>query len=539
MGEPKATGYEVNQGPGPDVSLSFPPDFLCGMAVSVFQNSGGEDTNWSWFEKQKKVKGDFRFRIGLGCTDDRDGLSEDHGGFLESVLEGVGPSVIEKGYKIGISSDFWNRYEEDIQLAQDLGSNSFRLSIEWHRIVPRKGVVDQTAVDRYHQIFDALDRRGMEANVTLFWFVLPKWFMDMGAFEKEENIEEFVEWGRLAYKLFGKRSKMWATINEPGVHAMCGYIAGNHPPGKIAHFKTGGTVLCNVLRGHKRIYDAIKAMPGGKECAVGIVHNVFWLEPKGDGLGYAHVKGVLKIANRIWANEVVFNYLKTGKYEYQVPFRKNVTFTEADGRPGCDFIGVNHYARAVVNWALQPDNKGEDSDLTTMDYPVYPPSLYRSISYASTLGVPIYIMENGIPGPPDDPKRKEWIVGCLNMVKRAIDDGYDVRGFMYWTLIDNFEWNFAWILQFGLYEFVTSKENPSGKRVMKKGTEVIIPASHHTHDSMRANLTMIVSRLYSEPGEACVCSTDPIANIYTAARDAAMNRHTSAHACTSDIRSVQ
>lgn len=97
----------------------------------------------------------------------------------------------------------------------------------------------------------------------------------------------------------------------------------------------------------------------------------------------------------------------------------------------------------------------------------------------------------------------------------------------------------AQILQFGLYEFVTSKENPSGKRVMKKGTEVIIPASHHTHDSMRANLTMIVSRLYSEPGEACVCSTDPIANIYTAARDAAMNRHTSAHACTSDIRSVQ
>lgn len=443
------------------------------MALSVFQNSGDPNTNWAWFEEQKKAKANFRFRLSSGAADDNEGLAQNHSSVMDGAYMGAGPSVIEKGYKIGISSDFWNRYEEDIKLTKDLGCNSFRLSLEWSRVMPQRGVVDQGAIARYHQIFDAIGSAGMQSNVTLYWFALPKWFMDMGGFEKEENIQEFVEWSRLAFKHFGKHSKMWSTINEPGVAAMCGYIAGNHPPGKKAHFTLGGTVLCNTLRGHTQAYDAIKAMRGGEDTAVGIVHNVFWLEPKGDGLGYTHVKGLLKVANRVWANEVIFNYLKTGTFEYQVPLKSNVTFQEPNGRPGCDYIGVNHYARAVVNWKLQPDAKRAGAGMTDMDYPVYPPSLYRSISYASTLELPIYIMENGIPGTKDDPKRKEWIDGCLEMVKKAISDGFDVRGFMYWTLIDNFEWNFAWILKFGLYEMVASDDNPSGKRVLKKGSEAL------------------------------------------------------------------
>lgn len=464
---------EVQLNSGQKGSPYFPPEFLCGMAVSVYQNSGDPNSNWAWFEQQKKVKANFRFQLSSGAADDNDGLAQNFSSVMESTKMGAGPSVIEKGYKIGISSDFWNRYEEDIQLTKDIGCNSFRLSLEWSRVMPQRGVIDQGAIARYHQMFDAIDRAGMQANVTLYWFALPKWFMDMGGFEKEENIREFVEWSKLAFKYFGKRSKMWSTVNEPGVAAMCGYIAGNHPPGKKGHFTMGGTVLCNTLRGHTQVYDAIKAMPGGAETAIGIVHNVFWLEPKSKGVGYAHVKGLLKVANRVWANEVIFNYFKTGSFEYQVPFRQNVIFQEPAGRPGCDYIGVNHYARAVVNWKLQPDSKHSREEMTDMDYPVYPPSLYRSISYASTLKLPIYIMENGIPGTADDPKRKEWIDGCLDMVKRAAADGFDVRGFMYWTLIDNFEWNFAWILKFGLYEMVASEDNPSGKRVMKKGSEAL------------------------------------------------------------------
>lgn len=467
-------------------SPQFPTEFLRGTAISVYQNSGDPNTNWAWFEEQKKVKANFRLRLSSGEVDNHDDLLESHDSVFGLTHMGAGPPVIEKGYKIGISSDFWNRYEEDIQLSKDIGCNSFRLSLEWSRIVPQQGVVDQQAISRYHQIFDALDRAGIQANVTLYWFTMPLWFMDLGGFEKEVNIALFADWARLAFKHFGKRSHMWSTINEPGVAAMCGYIAGNHPPGKKAHFKLGGTVLCNTLRAHTAAYDAIKAMPGSEKTAVGIVHNVFWLEPKEKGFRYSHVKGVLKLANRVWANQVVFDYLKTGRFEYQVPFRANVTYEEPGGRPGCDFIGVNHYSRAVVNWKMQPDSKRHGADLTDMDYPVYPPSLYRSISYASTLGLPIYVMENGIPGTKDDPKRKEWIDGCLKMVKKALQDGFDVRGYMYWTLIDNFEWNFAWVLKFGLFEMVTSDGNPSGKRVLKKGSEALIEWYENEGDELTA-----------------------------------------------------
>lgn len=240
-------------------------------SVSIFDGlkclilpAGDPNTNWAWFENQKKVETNLRLRFSLGSADDMDGLNENHGAFSETrsanrqlrrmtqqldcrsahvrhqphvatgcilillhlrILdhnhhdvrwERLGPSVIEKGYKIGISSDFWNRYEEDIGISKELcrvltrssaairrqvatmwtacrhaidvpcsscfecmlweaarlcrhqlthrhvcvppGCNSFRLSLEWSRIFPQRGVIDQSAVDRYHQIFDCLDR---------------------------------------------------------------------------------------------------------------------------------------------------------------------------------------------------------------------------------------------------------------------------------------------------------------------------------------------------------------------------------------------
>ncbi|KAK9814269.1 hypothetical protein WJX72_003165 [[Myrmecia] bisecta] len=443
--------------------------FLCGVAVQVYQNSGDPNSNWGWFEKQKSTHVNLSLRISDGDLSPPDPLSVNEGNIVQADWPKLGPSTMKEGFQIGKSSDFWNRYKQDIQLCKDIGCNSFRLSLEWSRLYPRRGVLDQSAVERYNEIFDELDRQGMEPNVTLHWFTHPRWFDEIGGFLKEENVDVFVDWACTAFQLFGKRAKLWATFNEPAVASMCGYVAGNHPPGLILHFRECGIHLGNMMRCHAAAYEAIKALPGGKDVQVGIVHNVFWVEPRGSGPLYAHVRAAIAVSNRVWANETVMNFLLTGEFKYWRPLWKDIHWKHPKGKPGCDFFGLNHYARGIVSWTLQPSNKGPKG-IADMGYPVYPPSLYRSITYASQLGVPVYVMENGMPSEEDDERREEWINGCLGEVERAVDDGYDVRGYMYWTLLDNFEWNFGWLLKFGLYEWHPDNDQ---KRRLRDGAKCI------------------------------------------------------------------
>jgi beta-glucosidase/6-phospho-beta-glucosidase/beta-galactosidase len=457
----------------PEPSLKWPPKFLVGVAVSVYQNSGDPNSNWAWFEKQKPVSVDLRLRL---STDDltQPDVFDDYNESVQTIWRNAGPSIIQNGYKCGNGSDFWNMYEQDIKLAKDVGCNSFRLSLEWSRIMPHaRGEVDEEAIAHYHKIFDCIEKHGMEANVTLHWFVHPRWFDHLGGFDRAANIPIYVEWAKLAFHHFGKRSKLWATFNEPAVASMCGYVTGNHPPGQLCKFRKAALHLLYMLRAHSEAYRAIKEMPGGKTTAVGIVHNVFWTEPKHKGLLYTHVKAAVAVGNNLWGNETVMNYLKIGTFFQWVPIGRRVKWKDPHGPPGCDFFGLNHYSRGIVDWKLNPSNRGPRAP-SDMGYPIYPPSIYRAISYASTLGKPIYIMENGMPSSEDNEERKEWIDGYLGQVQKAVEDGYDVRGFFYWTLVDNFEWSLGYDLKFGLYEW--NPDWPDHKqRKLREGAKAIIP----------------------------------------------------------------
>ncbi|DBB01829.1 hypothetical protein WJX77_006999 [Trebouxia sp. C0004] len=450
--------------------LKDDPQFLCGVAVSVYQNSGDPNSNWAWYEKQKTVAVDLKLSLSSGDTSGLDPANHD-GTMVHSSWNRLGKSVVMNNERIGVSSDFWNNYAQDIRLAKELGSNAFRLSIEWSRIMPAQGQIDQKAIERYHQMFDCIDKHNMEANVTLHWFVHPRWFDELGGWINSGNVRYYVEWAELAFKHFGKRAKLWATFNEPGVHAMCAYIAGNHPPGKLMHFRDAGLVLLHMLRAHAAAYRAIKKMPGGKDVLVGLVHNVFWTEPKGTGILYAHVRAACRAGNRVWGNETVMKYLQEGVFHHWLPPCRHLHWEDPMGKPGCDWFGINHYARGIVGLNLQPSSRGPRG-VTEMGYPMYPPSLYRAISYGSKLGVPMYITENGTPLTEDTSERSEWISGYLGQVQKAVKDGYDVRGFMYWTLVDNFEWAFAYELKFGLYEFNPEWNDPA-KRRLKEGSKVI------------------------------------------------------------------
>eukprot|EP00882_Tetradesmus_deserticola_P029332 GHRQ01032847.1.p3 GENE.GHRQ01032847.1~~GHRQ01032847.1.p3 ORF type:complete len:213 (+),score=72.06 GHRQ01032847.1:292-930(+) len=164
--------------------------FHKGVAISMWQNSGDDDSNWTNF-----IKSNFPFKA-LPFGFNR--FSGKH-----SVLQSC--------------PDTWNRYEEDVELAVKAGCNALRLSIEWARIEPRKGQIDMDAVARYHAMLDAMEAAGVEPNATLHHFTHPQWFEDLGGFEKAENIQHFVAWSLKAVELFGSRITFWATFNEPTV----------------------------------------------------------------------------------------------------------------------------------------------------------------------------------------------------------------------------------------------------------------------------------------------------------------------------------
>lgn len=415
--------------------------FQVGFAISVWQSSGDQHqdaSNWGIFERQR-------------------------------ALFGLMPTIAHNA-RIKQSCDFWNRYEEDLERARQMGSNCFRLSLEWHRIEPEQGRINLEAIQRYHDIFDCMESKGMEAHVTLHHFVHPAWFEKLGGFLKEENTSYFLDYTQTAFRHFGKRAKYWATFNEPGVMSFAGHVYGSFPPGRMGHVAGCARHLLNMLRAHGKAYDVIKAMPGGQESQVGIVWNYFWFEPKTSSWTPPYVAWLSRFLTRLWGNDMFMHYMMTGDYDWNpLPWIFTRVHTQdKTGPPGCDFLGLNYYSRGVIDWKLQPTcNAGEV--MTDMPYALYPEGLVVAVHHMCKLGVPVYITETGVADINDD-RRPQMINSYMAEVERAVQLGYDLRGIMYWTLIDNFEWGFGWTTRFGMYRW---EDDGTQKRIPRPSIAVL------------------------------------------------------------------
>lgn len=440
--------------------------FQVGFAISVWQNSGDqskEASNWGIFERQRTW---------------------------------LGQPTIWHGEKCGESCDFWNRYEEDLERARALGSNCFRLSLEWHRIEPAKGQIDEAAVQRYHDMFECMKSKGLEPHVTLHHFVHPAWFEKMGGFAKEENIAHFLEYARTALTLFGKHAKYWATFNEPGVTSFAGHIYGSFPPGRIGSVAGHARHMLCMLRAHTQAYDLIKSLPGCADKQVGIVWNYFWFEPKRSSWWTPfYLPWISRLLTRVWGNDIFIQYLRTGEFDWNpLPWVfSRVHFKEPNGRPGCDFIGLNYYSRGVMDWKLSPScNEGEV--MTDMPYALYAEGLLLAIHHLSKVGLPIYITETGVADTGDE-RRPLMIQSYMEQVERAVEMGYDLRGIMYWTLVDNFEWGFGYSMRFGVYGW---ENDGSQKRVARKSAALL----KSWYDKLPGRVAQLLEKRRQQGGSA-------------------------------------
>ena len=400
--------------------IHFPSNFAWGTATAAHQVEGN-NTNNNWYEWERSV---------------------DDGGI----------SRIHNNDRSGLAADHWNRYPEDIILMKDLGVSHYRFSVEWSRIEPEKGRYDLEALAHYRRMCEALVEADITPVVTLHHFTHPTWFEEMGAFEKEENTDHFVGFSELVFNELRDLVPMWCTFNEPSVFVAQGYFNGIFPPGKKDPI-LAGTVLENMLNAHVRTYHQLKSIPGSDGNKIGLVKNIFQFDPyrRWHVLDWAFSK----ILNDVYTNAPL-EFLKTGESSFYMPGMVDNKMSNELAVGTLDFIGLNYYSRMHVKGqlnAVEPfvfDTRDQDI-MTDMGYPLYAEGFHRALKTISRMDVPIYVTENGL-ADDSDSVRPLFIKRYLYALNQALRERIDVRGYFYWSLMDNFEWAEGYSMKFGLYE---------------------------------------------------------------------------------------
>ncbi|CDK31018.1 glycoside hydrolase family 1 protein [Candidatus Babela massiliensis] len=391
-------------------------DFNWGFAICEYQNSGQEhcsNSNWADWENSKFSNGN---------------------------------SHIKEAQVSGKSCDFWNNYKKDIELMKEMGVSSLRFSVAWDKIEPEQGKFDENALQHYQDLCEELIKSGIKPLISLHHFVHPRWFEQLGGFEKEENIKYFVRFSKKVFNRLSDKVDLWCTINEPNVFMLQGYIRGVFPPGKINPY-IALKVLRNLLKAHTEVYKKLKSLPNGFESQIGFIHQYLKFNAYRGWNVIEHIPGLY--LNYI-VNYLTLNFLKTGKYS--VP---GLNY-EADIERPLDYIGLNYYSRALLKSQLSLSEPivatcYPDEIMTDMPYAIYPRGFYQAIKDVASIGVPVYITENGIADQKDD-RREKFITGYLQAMFDAIKEGVDVRGYYYWTFTDNFEWDEGFLMKFGIFK---------------------------------------------------------------------------------------
>ncbi len=392
-------------------TLSFPDGFLWGTATAAHQVEGANDNNdwWDWEQT---------------------------------------PGHIQNGDTSAAACDWWKgeRYRADFDLAKSLNQNAHRLSVEWSRIEPREGEWNADALAFYRRVLGALRERGMTPLVTLHHFTNPRWLIPKGAWETEAVVPLFERFATKVVQELDDLCDFWVTINEPFVYAFSGYSDGNWPPGKH-DFALAFRVLANMVRGHAAAYRAIHQLQ--PHAHVGVAHHMRRFIP-----AHSHLpldRWAAGLRDRL-ANRLFFLALIDGKLRF--PMRGSAP----DIAGTQDFIGVNYYFAERSAFHLGSPGQLFSRSIKPVWHAPVPPfageinpgGFYDFLKEHAAYGKPIYVTENGLFDLGDETQAR-YLVAHLVQVQRAIAQGVPIKGYFWWTLVDNFEWAEGFTARFGLY----------------------------------------------------------------------------------------
>jgi beta-glucosidase len=409
-----------------NVVLKFPKEFLWGSAISAYQTEGGNYNQWSVWESEGRH--------------------------------------IKDGSVCGKACDFYHLYEQDLDIAKELGHNTFRFSVEWARIEPRKGEWNKKEVEHYRGVLKATKKRRITPLITLHHFTNPLWMEDEGGWVNSKSVEYFRRYtSYLAHEL-GDLVDLWTAINEPTVYASASYMLGKFPP-QVSDMGQYQSVLRNMLLATANAYHDIHDILGKNKTKsapkVGTVKDMEYFQPYDENNPKDRTEA--SFLHQFY-NASFLDALKTGKITPPMGAGEQI----ATVKGAFDFLGFNYYSRMLVRAGARevldgdkPLTRKDSLGITDMGYEIYPEGIYYLIKWLKGYGKPIYITENGV-AVQDDERRAMSIVLHLEQVHRAIKEGADVQAYLYWSLIDNFEWDSGFDKKFGLVEvdYKTQERKP-------------------------------------------------------------------------------
>lgn len=434
------------------------------------------------------------------------------------LADGAGPSIWQRfshtpGNTVNsdtgdVACDHYHRWREDIALMKELGLQAYRFSVAWARIFPEgKGRLNQKGLDFYDKLVDGLLEAGIEPLLTLYHWDLPEALDDLGGWLNPDIAHWFADYGEAMYRRLDGRVKKWTTLNEPWVVMDGGYLQGVLAPGHSCHYEAP-IAAHHLMRAHGAAVQAYRAV-GAHE--IGLVVNIEPKYPASDN------PNDLAATNRAdaYMNRQFLDPALLGSY----PKEMKEIFGEAWPdwpaedfdliRQKIDFVGLNYYTRAVTY--DKPDAlpvragtvRQPNKTYTETGWEVYPDGLSDTLLWLKTRygDMPLYITENGsaffdppkpIHGRVIDPVRMDYLNQHLRAIRRAIEQGVDVRGYMAWSLMDNFEWSLGYAKRFGIVhvDFETLERTPKdtaryySKIIESNGAvldEPFLPLSVHTH----------------------------------------------------------
>jgi beta-glucosidase len=421
--------------------MTFPADFLWGAATSAYQIEGSP-------------------------------LADGAGSSIWHEFSHT-PGLVANGDTGDVACDHYRRWADDVKLMRDLGLTAYRFSIAWGRVLPDgTGRVNPAGLAFYERLVDALLAANIQPMVTLYHWDLPSALDRRGGWVNPDIAGWFAEYADVVFRALDDRVRLWVTINEPWVVMDGGYLHGKLAPGHRSRYEAP-RVTHNLLRAHGAAVSAYRA--SGRH-QIGLVVN---LEPKYPASDEPRDLAATRRASA-YMNRQYLDPVFRGEY----PAAMSDIFGDAwhglpiDNLPTIDFLGVNYYTRGVTRYSAREyplralTVRQPNSAYTETGWEVYADGLYDTLRWiAGRYGsVPLYVTENGAAfyDPPstgslvDDTLRVEYLRTHLSAVRRAMDDGVDVRGYFAWSLLDNFEWAHGYSKRFGLVhvDYATQVRTP-------------------------------------------------------------------------------
>jgi beta-glucosidase len=352
------------------------------------------------------------------------------------LLEHLKPSMYAE--PSGDACDHYHRYRDDIALVKSLGFNTYRFSIEWARIEPEQGFFSSAELEHYRRMLATCREQGLMPMVTFWHFTAPRWFAALGGWEQQGAADLFVRYAERAARSLGDLIGAATTFNEPNIPVLLQWLFARMPE--------------NPLQGAAAMHQQAARAVGSERFSSFMLGDA---DKQRDVMLSAHRRALAA--------------MKSGPGKY--PVGVNIAMSDDQAVAGAeaerdrkraalygpwlaaaaqsDFVGVQTYTRSRV---------GKDGDLpaeagvelTQMGYEFWPEALEQTIRYAAAQAkVPVYVTENGI-GTEDDTRRIDYIKRALAGVSRCLRDAIDVRGYIHWSLLDNFEWIFGYRPKFGI-----------------------------------------------------------------------------------------